>query len=69
LAFGPYLCLSSLGVLLFWPLVWGWAAPSIFAVGPVFLFTVLVVALVLFAGMLFVIRLGKEKANSPSEES
>ena len=69
LAFGPYLCLSSLGVLLFWPLVWGWAAPSIFAVGPIFLFTVLVVALVLFAGMLFVIRLGKETTNSSSEEA
>ncbi|MCH2182272.1 MAG: A24 family peptidase [Mariniblastus sp.] len=68
LAFGPYLCLSALGILLFWPLIWGWAATSIFAVGPVFLFTVLVVALVLFAGMLFVIRLGKEKASSPVKE-
>ena len=63
LAFGPYLCLSSLGVLLFWSSVWGWAEKGVFGVGPVFLLTVLMAALVLFAVMLFVIRLAKEKSH------
>lgn len=69
LAFGPYLCLSSLGVLLFWSSVWGWAEHYIFAEGPIFLLAVLMVALVLFAVMLFVIRLAKEKSYQETKEN
>ena len=69
LAFGPYLCLSSLGVLLFWSSVWGWAEKFIFAEGPIFLLAVLMVALVLFAVMLFVIRLAKEKSYQETKEN
>ena len=62
LAFGPYLCVSALGVLLFWSNVWPWAANGIFAVGPMLLIGVLSIGLILFAAMLCAIRWSKDRA-------
>ncbi len=67
LAFGPYLCISALGVILFWSHVWPWAENGVFSVGPKFLFTILLASLILFAAMLFVLRLAKGKSSSITE--
>ncbi len=52
LAFGPYLCVSAVGVLFFWHRVWDWASHGVFAIGTKTLAAVLLVGLVLFALML-----------------
>lgn len=53
LAFGPYLCIAAVTVLIGWNFVWNdWAAPGIFALGGQFLLVVLLVCLVLFGLML-----------------
>ena len=69
LAFGPYLCVSALGVLLLWSTVWPWAGNGIFAVGPVVLIAVLLVALILFAAMLSAIRWSKDRAFKNADPS
>lgn len=52
LAFGPYLCVSAVGVLFFWHPVWDWASHGVFAIGTRTLAVVLVVGLAMFALML-----------------
>ncbi len=53
LAFGPYLCLGTLIVMLGWNHVWNhWASEGVFALGGTFLLVVVVVCLVMMAIML-----------------
>ena len=53
LAFGPYLCIAAVIVLIGWNFVWNeWAATGVFALGGQFLLVVLLVCLVLFGVML-----------------
>jgi prepilin signal peptidase PulO-like enzyme (type II secretory pathway) len=53
LAFGPYLCLGTVIVLVGWNFVWNqWAAHGVFVMGGTFLIAVIVVCLVLMALML-----------------
>ncbi len=53
LAFGPYLCLAAVIVLIGWNGIWNeWAAPGVFSLGIGFLLVVIGVCLVLMATML-----------------
>jgi leader peptidase (prepilin peptidase) / N-methyltransferase len=54
LAFGPYLCIASVIVLIGWNSVWNeWASTGLFALGGTFLIAILGTCLVLFGLMLF----------------
>ena len=56
IAFGPYLCLSAVVVLIGWSYLWNdWAGPRIFVLGPI-LWIVMGVSLVLMVVMLLAMR-------------
>ncbi len=53
LAFGPYLCLSALIVVIGWNPIWNaWAAPGVFMLGGTFLLIIIFACLILMAVML-----------------
>jgi leader peptidase (prepilin peptidase) / N-methyltransferase len=58
IAFGPYLCLATVYVLVRWQDVWGFAA-GIFAMGPLVL-AILAVCLTLMLGMLMMLRIVRQ---------
>lgn len=54
LAFGPYLCIAAVIVLIGWNAVWNeWASTGFFSLGGTFLLSILGISLVLFGLMLF----------------
>lgn len=55
--YGPFLCLATLGLLLFWPGLWNWARP-IFALGS-YLAVVMAACVVVLAAMLGLVQLAK----------
>jgi prepilin signal peptidase PulO-like enzyme (type II secretory pathway) len=58
IAFGPYLCLATVFVLIRWLDVWGFAS-GIFAMGPMVL-AILVVCLTLMLGLLMMLRIVRQ---------
>ena len=67
IAFGPYLSLGAIVVILFWGSLWhDWAKFSVFALGPVLL-VITLLCLVLMAGMLGTWRLIKVRWFSETE--
>ena len=68
IAFGPYLCIACLFLMIFWQPVWEHVRFRFFAFGPL-LFPVLAVLLVLFAGMLYGIQEWKDRYLSEELEA
>ena len=59
IAFGPYLCLSALFVIVFWPAVWGYVGPRVFVMGWI-VPALFVACLMLMMGMLMFWRFAEE---------
>jgi hypothetical protein len=69
IAFGPYLSVACVFLILFWKPIWNdWASQNIFALGPTLLI-VIAVSMVMLGLMMFTIRIfkGEPKASQSDE--
>jgi prepilin signal peptidase PulO-like enzyme (type II secretory pathway) len=67
IAFGPYLCLSAVVTIVFWPSVWGFAAPRVFALGW-FVPALFAACLLLMMALLMFWRFAEELLFSRADE-